>query len=65
VNAARVADAVRQLEQGELSLGEIAFRTGFGDHSYFTKVFKRHVGVGPREYRAGVKRAARGGPERG
>jgi len=53
VNAARVADAMRLLEQGELSLGEIAFRTGFEDHSYFTKVFTRHIGIGPREYRSG------------
>ena len=51
VNMARVAEAVRLLENTDMSLSEIAFATGFEDHSYFTKVFKRHTKMNPGEYR--------------
>jgi AraC-like DNA-binding protein/ligand-binding sensor protein len=52
VNMARVAAAVRLLENTDKSLSEIAFQTGYEDHSYFTKVFKRHTGMNPSDYRA-------------
>ena len=51
VNMARVAEAVRLLEHTDMSLSEIAFAVGFEDHSYFTKVFKRHTKMNPGEYR--------------
>ncbi|MDR1796877.1 MAG: helix-turn-helix domain-containing protein [Clostridiales Family XIII bacterium] len=51
VNMSRIAEAVRLLEHTELSLMDIAYRIGFEDHSYFTKVFKRHMGMNPHEYR--------------
>jgi len=57
VNMIRIAEAVRLLEQTDKSLSEIAFQAGFEDHSYFTKVFKRHTGVNPsvhrRDHRSG------------
>lgn len=51
VNMTRIAEAVRLLENTEKPLSEIAFLTGFEDHSYFTKVFKRHTGMNPSDYR--------------
>jgi AraC-like DNA-binding protein/ligand-binding sensor protein len=51
VNMARIAEAARLLGQSDKSLAEIAFLTGFEDHSYFTKVFKRHTGMNPSDYR--------------
>jgi len=51
VNMARIEEAVRLLEHTDKSLSEIAFRTGFEDHSYFAKVFKRHTGMNPSDYR--------------
>ena len=51
VNMARVAEAVRLLELTDKSLSEIAFTTGFEDHSYFTKVFKKHMQMNPSDYR--------------
>ncbi len=51
VNMVRIAEAVRLLEHTDSSLAEIAFVTGYEDHSYFTKVFKRHTGMNPSEYR--------------
>lgn len=37
--------------QAGWSVTEIAFSTGFKDASHFTRVFKNHYGLGPREYR--------------
>ncbi|WP_333718088.1 helix-turn-helix domain-containing protein [Agrobacterium tumefaciens] len=33
------------------SIGEIAFRWGFNDLSHFSRSFRNHFGVAPREYR--------------
>ena len=52
VNMARIEEAVRLLENTNKSLSEIAFQTGFEDHSYFAKVFKRHTGMNPSDYRS-------------
>ena len=52
VNMARIAESVRLLEHTDKSLSEIAFATGFEDHSYFTKVFKKHMQMNPSDYRA-------------
>ena len=52
VNMSRIAEAVRLLENTDKSLSEIAFLAGFEDHSYFTKVFKKHMQMNPSEYRA-------------
>ena len=55
VNMARVAEAIRLLENAEMSLSEIAFAVGFEDHSYFTKIFKHHTKMNPGEYRRGLR----------
>ena len=51
VNMARIAEAVRLLENSDLGLSEIAYQAGYEDHSYFTKVFKRHTNMNPSDYR--------------
>ncbi|GHU65016.1 hypothetical protein AGMMS49983_12010 [Clostridia bacterium] len=51
-NKARIAEAQRLLAQSDMTIGEIAFAVGYGDHSYFTKVFLRHTGMTPSGYRA-------------
>ncbi len=51
LNSTRVKEAKRLLAFTSLSLGEIAARCGFKDQSYFTKVFKKNVNIGPREFR--------------
>ncbi len=47
----RVERAQQLLREGDLSLGEIAARTGFSDQSHFSRHFKRLVGVTPGRFR--------------
>ena len=44
-------EAQRLLRYTTLQIGEIAFRLGFEDVSYFTRFFKRHTGKPPNAYR--------------
>jgi AraC family transcriptional activator of pobA len=45
-------EAARLLRYTDLTVGEIAFRVGFGDQLYFSRAFKRHHGEPPVAYRA-------------
>lgn len=51
LTAYRIRQAVRLLEETDIPVREIAPRVGYVDAGYFSKVFKRHVGVTPTEYR--------------
>lgn len=51
VNTVRVEQSKPLLLEGKLSLAEIANIIGFEDQSYFTKVFKKMVGVSPGRFR--------------
>jgi AraC-like DNA-binding protein len=51
INRARIDRARALLERGGSAL-EVALAVGFPDPSYFTKVFRRHTGQSPRDYRA-------------
>ncbi len=46
-----ILEAKRLLRFTALQIGEIAFKVGFEDASYFVKFFKRHVGNSPGNYR--------------
>ena len=48
----RVEESKRLLLQKDYSLVDIALAMGFPDQSYYSKVFKRIVGVTPGKYRA-------------
>jgi AraC family transcriptional regulator len=45
----RIERAKHLLQHSELSIAEIAVRTGFSDQSHLTKCFKRRFGVTPRQ----------------
>ena len=47
----RLQHAAYQLQNLQMSIGQIATRTGFSDAFYFSKQFKRRYGVTPSEYR--------------
>lgn len=51
LNTVRVEVAASLLRNTELSIAEIAERTGFADESYFSKTFKRKQGASPVAYR--------------
>ncbi len=52
----RMDRAKELLRSGELSVKEVAARTGYSGGNYFAKVFRRACGVPPSEYRGREKR---------
>ena len=51
LNQIRVERACCYLEQNFLKNYEIAYKVGFNDEKYFSKVFKKIKGMSPKEYR--------------
>jgi len=49
----RIRRACALLHQTELDVTEIAYQTGFNDSNYFTRQFRRVMGMSPREHRRG------------
>lgn len=47
----RMENAKQLLTEGELSIHKIAESVGFQDHNYFSRVFKKRVGISPSDYR--------------
>jgi len=60
IQRVRVEAAKRLLEGGNLAIGEIAGRVGYGDVVAFRKVFVRCAGITPGDYR--VRYGARTAP---
>lgn len=52
INRTRCQKAAQLLLDGHLSIHEIGSRCGFENRSYFTKSFRRYMGMTPNEYRA-------------
>ncbi len=51
LNTIRLEVAASFLRNTQLSLSEVADRTGFSDESYFSKLFRKKRGVSPVQYR--------------
>ncbi len=51
ISKQRVQASLRYFNTTNLSVAEVAIAVGIQDFSYFTKLFRRYVGVSPREYR--------------
>ncbi len=47
----RLEKAIALMQKGEYNLDEIAFLVGFNTHAYFTRCFKKHYKMSPREYK--------------
>jgi hypothetical protein len=47
----RIEKAMAYMEDPKISLAQIAYLTGFSDQSHFTRIFKKHTGQSPSEYR--------------
>lgn len=50
----RIEKAKELLSQNSVAVGEIASAVGYTDALAFSKIFKKHVGVSPSDYRNGV-----------
>jgi AraC-like DNA-binding protein len=46
-----ISEAKNMLVDGGLSISEIAYRLGFENPPYFSRLFKKEVGVSPKEYK--------------
>jgi AraC-like DNA-binding protein len=46
----RIAEACRQFRVPGAPISDVAYGVGFSDASYFTRIFRRYVGVSPSEY---------------
>lgn len=55
LNRVRIDRACCYLEQNYLKNYEIAYKAGFRDEKYFSKVFKKVKGMSPKEYRSGKR----------
>jgi len=53
---ARVDSAKLYLKDKTLSIAEVSRLTGFRTQEHFTKVFRKIVGVTPREFRGAIQR---------
>jgi AraC-like DNA-binding protein len=51
INRLRLSAATDALIQTDKSITEIALDLGFNDSNYFTRSFRKHLGLSPREYR--------------
>lgn len=51
LNGVRVKEAKELLKKTNLLVYEIAFKVGFNDQHYFSSVFKKNVGLSPKDYR--------------
>jgi AraC family transcriptional activator of pobA len=56
----RMLEAARLLRFTDLTIGEVAFRSGFADQLYFSRAFKRHFGEAPMAYRDRLRGRAPG-----
>ena len=51
INDARVQSSMEYLLKTNLSMEDIAQKVGFSSGSYYSKTFKRHIGISPLQYR--------------
>ena len=51
LNMVRIEESKRLLANTDYSVIDIAVASGFGDQSYFSRVFKKYTGLTPRQYR--------------
>lgn len=50
----RMGKARELLRETDYSMKEISTEVGYGDQNYFSRAFRKYVGVSPSEYRAGL-----------
>lgn len=56
VNTVRINKAKELINEDKLTFSEIAYKVGYNDSAYFTRIFKKHTNKTPGEYRQMVKK---------
>lgn len=51
----RIKRAVQLIDSGEYNFSQVAYMTGFNDPKYFSKCFKKQIGMTPSEYKENKK----------
>ena len=46
----RMKEAARMLKEEKLSVSEVGYRMGFTNLSHFSRIFKEHIGMKPKQY---------------
>jgi AraC-like DNA-binding protein len=46
----RMKEAARLLKEEKLSVSDVGYRMGFTNLSHFSRVFKEHIGINPKQY---------------
>lgn len=54
VTSVRLEKAKELLKATDMSIKQVCYKVGFNDPNYFSKVFKRSVGVTPGEYKSNI-----------
>lgn len=54
VNERRLEKAKELLKNGDLTMKEISYQCGYSDQNYFSKIFRRHFGLTPTEFKKSV-----------
>jgi len=55
VNTVRIQEACSLMQQGVSSVQDLAYFTGYKDPMYFSRVFKKHMKISPREFMKSLK----------
>jgi two-component system response regulator YesN len=50
----RIEKAKAMLKNTDMPISKIAHEVGYGDQSYFTKVFKRNLNCTPKDFRGSI-----------
>lgn len=48
----RINKACSLLKENQLTISDIAFQCGFSDNNYFSRIFKKRIGLTPKQFRA-------------
>ena len=51
INRRRISESVKLLHSSSLSIDEISLKVGFSSASYYSKTFKKQMGLSPLKYR--------------
>ena len=46
----RMKEAARLLKEEKLSVSEVGYQLGFTNLSHFSRIFKKHIGMNPKQY---------------